>query len=701
MSRLIEGILVEPDGSPLGQATIIFRADETSIDGVPTGVSSFVNTDSDGAYSVELENGRYTVILIAQDRQAVLGRGTVTDGPTITLPELLGLSGVGGSLAQDLLDRVIALEAGGGGGGLPLLGSGPADEITTANAAGTSLARSGWTIASLLSAARDRASHTGTQLAATISDFAAAVGSLLTWSAISGKPSTFTPSAHASTHATAGSDPIAPADIGAAPASHTHTATQISDSTAVGRSVLTAATAADARAAIGTDAAGDARPPTTHTHTAAQISDSTTIGRDLLTAANAGAARTALGLGDSATRDVGTTAGTVAAGDDSRLSDARAPTAHTHPLSDLTQSGATTGQVPQWDGTAWVPTTPSSGGGSPGGSDGQLQYRVDATTFGGMSGTSWNDSIRALTSTAESLGGTSGSPTLAGLTFVNSTAATVSQPQFSPSIVLEGQGWKTNAPAGSQPTRFALQVEHFNNGNVNPRHCLAINSFVGGVWRTSLGISHIAGNQDGYWNGSYLVGFDGATNYVTSSIGFVGFGPSGGNGCFSAYAGGRQLFGFTSAGGSNLGCGVVNATVSSGFIGWTASSATSSPSNFDTRLFRDAARTLALRDGTNANTFRVYNTESSSLANHERLSIRWASNVCTITPQAAGTGTLRPLIVRHPPVTLATLPSAATAGAGARSFISDATATTFASVAVGGGSNTVPVYSDGTDWRIG
>jgi hypothetical protein len=36
---------------------------------------------------------------------------------------------------------------------------------------------------------------------------------------------------------------------------------------------------------------------------------------------------------------------------------------HTHPLSDLTQSSATTGQVPTWSGTAWVPQTPSSGGG--------------------------------------------------------------------------------------------------------------------------------------------------------------------------------------------------------------------------------------------------------------------------------------------------------------------------------------------------
>jgi hypothetical protein len=41
-----------------------------------------------------------------------------------------------------------------------------------------------------------------------------------------------------------------------------------------------------------------------------------------------------------------------------------APSSHTHTLSDLAQSGATTGQVAQWDGTAWVAATVSSGSSS-------------------------------------------------------------------------------------------------------------------------------------------------------------------------------------------------------------------------------------------------------------------------------------------------------------------------------------------------
>jgi hypothetical protein len=44
---------------------------------------------------------------------------------------------------------------------------------------------------------------------------------------------------------------------------------------------------------------------------------------------------------------------------DSRLTDSRTPTSHTHALSAITQSGATTGQVASWNGSAWVPATPS------------------------------------------------------------------------------------------------------------------------------------------------------------------------------------------------------------------------------------------------------------------------------------------------------------------------------------------------------
>lgn len=56
------------------------------------------------------------------------------------------------------------------------------------------------------------------------------------------------------------------------------------------------------------------------------------------------------------------------------------------------------------------------------------------------------------------------------------------------------------------------------------------------------------------------------------------------------------------------------------------------------------------------------------------------------------------------PKTVATLTVAATAGAGPRSFVNDASATMAAgigTVVAGGGTNKVPVYCDGANWLIG
>lgn len=62
---------------------------------------------------------------------------------------------------------------------------------------------------------------------------------------------------------------------------------------------------------------------------------------------------------------------------------------------------------------------------------------------------------------------------------------------------------------------------------------------------------------------------------------------------------------------------------------------------------------------------------------------------------------LTTLTVKTKALTVGTLPAAATAGAGARAFVTDANATTFLSTVAGGGANAVPVVSDGTNWLIG
>jgi hypothetical protein len=51
--------------------------------------------------------------------------------------------------------------------------------------------------------------------------------------------------------------------------------------------------------------------------------------------------------------------------------------------------------------------------------------------------------------------------------------------------------------------------------------------------------------------------------------------------------------------------------------------------------------------------------------------------------------------------TVATLPSAVTSGKGSRSFVTDALAPTFGSTVASGGAVATPVYSDGTNWKVG
>ena len=51
--------------------------------------------------------------------------------------------------------------------------------------------------------------------------------------------------------------------------------------------------------------------------------------------------------------------------------------------------------------------------------------------------------------------------------------------------------------------------------------------------------------------------------------------------------------------------------------------------------------------------------------------------------------------------TVATLPSAVTSGKGSRSFVTDALAPVFGATVATGGATATPVYSDGTNWKVG
>ena len=76
---------------------------------------------------------------------------------------------------------------------------------------------------------------------------------------------------------------------------------------------------------------------------------------------------------------------------------------------------------------------------------------------------------------------------------------------------------------------------------------------------------------------------------------------------------------------------------SSKYVGWGSNTADSA---IDTYIYRDAANTVAQRNGANAQTFKVYNSYTD-LLNYERGYARWNGNVFQVGTENAGTGSLR------------------------------------------------------------
>lgn len=183
-------------------------------------------------------------------------------------------------------------------------------------------------------------------------------------------------------------------------------------------------------------------------------------------------------------------------------------------------------------------------------------------------------------------------------------------------------------------------------------------------------------------------------------------------------------------------------------------STASSNGTADTILARDAANTLAQRNGTVGQTFRMYETFTDSL-NYSRISLAYLGGTYFLNTEVAGSGTDRTITMRasalffgpnaigntwtipasghwlvatdnsydiggvatrprfiypgsavkYASITLASLSAsvigAVSAGAGAEAYISDGNVPLIFTTVAGSGTTPCPVYSDGTQWRAG
>lgn len=106
----------------------------------------------------------------------------------------------------------------------------------------------------------------------------------------------------------------------------------------------------------------------------------------------------------------------------------------------------------------------------------------------------------------------------------------------------------------------------------------------------------------------------------------------------------------------------------------------------DVTLYRDAANTLALRNSTNAQGFRIYNTDSTS---DEYLQQQWTSNVLYVGPTYTSSATQRTMALN----------------AGAEKTLTESSATSFVQIAVASGAHVGGVIhytiiaNDSTDYQ--
>jgi hypothetical protein len=272
----------------------------------------------------------------------------------------------------------------------------------------------------------------------------------------------------------------------------------------------------------------------------------------------------------------------------------------------------TSGNVLTSNGTTWQSSTPTTGA-NPAGSGSELQYRSSGSAFGDVNNSSVSGSAITL-GAAESLGTT---PT-ALLTVRNTTAAAAGAQQVSPSIVLEGRGWKTNATAESQTVRFRQNVLPVQ-GTTNPS----------GTWRLQSEI-----NNSGTWVDSILAQPSGVV-YFGSGSGSLQLGATLNANAVTTHSGGL-LLSVQSAFSTKITTTEFRLPANQALV-WTGTDNNAYTGTTEVSLIRDANGVLAQRNSSNAQTFRIYETDSG--ANDEYLEISAASGTNLIRPQATGTGT--------------------------------------------------------------
>jgi hypothetical protein len=259
-----------------------------------------------------------------------------------------------------------------------------------------------------------------------------------------------------------------------------------------------------------------------------------------------------------------------------------------------------------------------------------------------------------------------------------------------------------NVTAGNVKTDNLLYANGTPYGTIGSTGPTGATGITGPTGATGIGATGATGIGA---TGATGIGATGATGI--GATGATGIGATGATGIGATGATGTGATGATGIGAT--GATGIGATGATGATGIGATGATGPVAGSNTQvIFND--NTVA--NGNSSFTFdKTTGQLSATLVNGTLTTVAQPNitSVGTLTALAV-TGDITSNnivannIVRTKPITFSSLPAAATAGTGARSFITDgnlAASTNFGAQVSGSGSNNVPVYSDGTNWRIG
>ena len=370
------------------------------------------------------------------------------------------------------------------------------------------------------------------------------------------------------------------------------------------------------------------------------------------------------------------------------------------------------------------------GGGTPGGSDTQIQFN-DSSAFGGDADLTWNKTTNVMTVTGDVNLSDGGTYTTTLQTITPTAARTISFPDATGTVGLVGgsSGNLTFNNAGAYAGVANSSVDNATgNITLGSRFISSLNGAASappgaftGTWFT--------GGTATTTKPQVLIEPTGTTSTAWSTSG-TGFGVNAASG-FAGNLLDLQVNGTSLASVNSSGYVTLTRVIGGAFYdlyntttpsvriqnnaliisGSLSLGAALNAGN--TTITYDANDTLALRRTTNAQTFRCYGTFTDA-SNYVRAALSSTSTAVTLAAEtagtgadniplnltAAGTGTVKVNSVAEVVVssTVAGLPAAPVVGMLTR--VTDATAPAMGAIVAGGGAAAALVWYNGTNWRV-